>query len=102
MPVDGVVRMAEFGAGRNQCASGRTREDGAPCHGHVARRSFNEVGKYPGKSAVKTRVAVPAGLEPATSAFEARHSIQLSYGTAGAAAKWRGARSCDTPPGTKN
>ena len=33
----------------------------------------------------KTRVAVPAGLEPATSAFEARHSIQLSYGTAGAA-----------------
>jgi hypothetical protein len=35
----------------------------------------------------KMRVAVPAGLEPATSAFEARHSIQLSYGTAGAAAK---------------
>jgi glutamyl-tRNA synthetase len=28
-------------------------------------------------------MAVPAGLEPATSAFEARHSIQLSYGTAG-------------------
>jgi hypothetical protein len=26
-------------------------------------------------------MAVPAGLEPATSAFEARHSIQLSYGT---------------------
>jgi hypothetical protein len=35
----------------------------------------------------KVKVAVPAGLEPATSAFEARHSIQLSYGTAGATAK---------------
>ena len=36
---------------------------------------------------LKARLAVPAGLEPATSAFEARHSIQLSYGTAGATAK---------------
>src|SRR5262245_36818495 len=51
----------------------------------------------------KVDVAVPAGLEPATSAFEARHSIQLSYGTAEAPdRKWQGAQSCDTPPVTQN
>ena len=34
-------------------------------------------------------MAVPAGLEPATSAFEARHSIQLSYGTGSVASLGR-------------
>ena len=43
--------------------------------------------------ALQAQVAVPAGLEPATSAFEARHSIQLSYGTAGG-----GCRIGYTPP----
>ena len=48
---------------------------------------FGELGQQGQKTVEfqcpKVDVAVPAGLEPATSAFEARHSIQLSYGTAG-------------------
>src|SRR6186997_380675 len=40
---------------------------------------WNSLGNRP--ESFFMELAVPAGLEPATSAFEARHSIQLSYGT---------------------